>query len=711
MMNHGRLSLILGLSLFLVAAGPAPTRPAQPATQATSEPAEPWVKSVAHAPQQPKTGDAVKVTASVAQGFTGVTLQYQLVEPGAYVELKDPEYAKNWTPIAMQKSGEARGRATFAADLPADLQKHRRLIRYRISAKDAAGKPVVAPIVPAVPATATSPAKPELLTNYAYFVYDGLPPWTGAVQPGSRDPERGQPATFTPEALGRVQAYHFIARKESVENTTWREQARDNEYRYTGTLVVDGVVYEHVRYRARGGVWRYAMGKNMWKFDFPDNHRLRGKDDYGQPYEVPWSKLNLRGCIQQGNYGRRGEHGLYEAVSYRMFNLAGVPAPRTHYIQLRIIDEERESPPNQYKGDFWGLYLAIENEDGRFLKSHGLPDGNLYKMLEGGGAELNHQAPPEAGQPADRSDIESFIAAYLRGDRPDEWWRDNLDLPTYYSYRSIVECIHHYDIAQGKNYDYFHNPKTHKWTVIPWDLDLTWGDHMYGSGQEPFAMRVLAHPAFNREYQNRLREIRDLLYNPEQTGQLIDECVEILCDPKDVQHSIVEADRRKWDFHPALAIPSGRAGQGEYYQASPSGDFAGMVQQMKAYIVHRSQWIDRILLNDRQQIPATPTVTYTGPADHAADQLKFESSPYNGKAAFAAIQWRIADVTPVAAPRTPRNYEITAAWESGELVNVDPITIPANAVKPGHTYRVRVRVKDTTNHWSHWSAPVEFTVK
>ena len=28
-----------------------------------------------------------------------------------------------------------------------------------------------------------------------------------------------------------------------------------------------------------------------------------------------------------------------------------------------------------------------------------------------------------------------------------QWWRDNLDLPRYYSYRAIVECIHHYDIA------------------------------------------------------------------------------------------------------------------------------------------------------------------------------------------------------------------------------------------------------------------------
>src|SRR5258705_1674318 len=152
MMHASRLSVVLGfcVAALVAIAAPPPTRPQPPATKPVSQPApDPWVKSVSHTPQQPKTGDAVKVTASIAPGFTDVTLQYQLVEPGNYIELKDPEYAKNWTPIPMQKSGDNRGRQLVAADLPADLQKHRRLIRYRITAKDPAGKPIVAPILPA----------------------------------------------------------------------------------------------------------------------------------------------------------------------------------------------------------------------------------------------------------------------------------------------------------------------------------------------------------------------------------------------------------------------------------------------------------------------------------------------------------------------------------------------------------------------------------
>src|SRR5438128_2676405 len=95
------------------------------------------------------------------------------------------------------------------------------------------------------------------------------------------------------------------------------------------------------------------------------------------------------------------------------------------------------------------------------------------------------------------SDVRQFMRAYQRGNQPDSWWRNNVDLPRYYSYRAILEAIHHYDLDAGKNYDYYFNPNTGKWIVIPWDIDLTWADNMYGGGNEPFKRPVLSRPAFN----------------------------------------------------------------------------------------------------------------------------------------------------------------------------------------------------------------------
>lgn len=691
--------LLGGMFLCLLFAAPPAAAVQSPTTGPAMRPAPPWHRGVAHAPAQPRTGQAVTVT--VRADVAAAAVEYQVLDPGKYVELKDPAYATGWTSVEMRRAaGPAGGGvATFVADIPAAVQTHRRLVRYRIVARDAAGGRLLAPDL-----ASASP-------NFAYFVYDGIPGWSAAIEPKSKDPKRSERVAFPPAVMASVQAYHLIARKDSVENVTWKERAGGSEYKYTGTLVVGGVAYDHVRFRARGGVWRYALGKNMWKFDLPDGDPLRAVDDFGKAYQAPWGKVNLRPCIQLGDYGRRGEQGLYESVGFRLFNLAGVAAPLTHYVQLRIVDDADEAPAaDQYGGDFWGLYLAIEDEDGRFLKSHGLPEGNLYKM-EGGTGKLEHQAE---GQPADGSDLKQFLDAYNGGDKPEAWWRANLDLPSYYSYRAVLECIHHYDIGDGKNYAYHRDAGTGRWRVVPWDLDLTWADHMYGNGEEPFKSRVLSKPALRLEYQNRLREVRDLLFNEEQAGRLIDEYAAVVAGPAGGPAggpSFVEADRRKWDFHPALAI-GGQAGHGRFYESSPTKDFRGMARQMKDYVASRGRWVDANLLDD-PKVPATPAATYSGAAGFGAGELRFRVPPYKGANPFAAVRWRLAEAPPTgpagAVARGPGPYEITAVWESADLPDAGAeVAVPKGVVTPGRTYRARARVRDAAGRWSHWSPAVEF---
>src|SRR6266568_3140008 len=313
---------MLGLAGFAVYGGAAEPVADQP------RPAQ--ITSVAHAPSQPHSDELVKITANVPFRASKVTLLYQLVDPGEYIDLKDSAFKTNWIAVPMADRGAddpARGsNGDFTATLPAELQRHRRLVRYRISAADFAGR------------THLAPAADDPVPNFAYFVYDGIPPWRGAIEPRSTDPKRRQPVEFGTNVMRRVQAYQLISKANSVENVTWREQAGGKEYKYTGTMVSEGKVYDHIRFRARGGVWRYAMGKNMWKFEFNKGQPFEARDDFGRPYPTPWSKVNLRACIQQGDYGERGEQGMFEAVGFRLFNLAGVEAPNTHWIQLRIID-------------------------------------------------------------------------------------------------------------------------------------------------------------------------------------------------------------------------------------------------------------------------------------------------------------------------------------------------------------------------------------
>ena len=171
----------------------------------------------------------------------------------------------------------------------------------------------------------------------------------------------------------------------------------------------------------------------------------------------------------------------------------------------------------------------------------------------------------------------------------------------------------------------------------------------------------------------------------------------------------MDADRAKWDYNPRMTRGY-KAGQGLFYKASPKGDFRGMVQLMKDYVKQRSAWIDARLLND-PNIPATPALTYTGPPELPPDKLTFRVSEYRGALSFAALQWRVGEIDSPPSiqgrPTAPGKYEITPVWDSSERTNyVADIAIPAQTLTGGHTYRARVRMKDVTGRWSHWSAPV-----
>jgi hypothetical protein len=234
---------------------------------------------------------------------------------------------------------------------------------------------------------------------------------------------------------------------------------------------------------------------------------------------------------------------------------------------------------------------------------------------------------------------------------------------------------------------------------------------MHGTGQEPFwRAGVLRRPPFNIEYQNRLREIRDLLFNPEQADALIDEYAAVISDPTGGP-SFVDADRAKWDYHPIMVSPfvlPSRAGHGQFYLQSPTKDFRGMVQLMKDYVRIRARWCDTNLLTD-PAVPSAPSIAAVGPLATPGASLKFNALPPSAPGLLGVVEWRLAEVTlgPVAKPPVARQYEIEALWQSEGNAAAE---IPAKLVQAGRTYRVRARMRDVSGRCSHWSEPVQFIV-
>jgi len=612
----------------------------------------PHIRQVRHAPEQPKSGDVVTITAKVTDpdGVDRVTLLYQLVNPGNYFSREHRRLYKNWIPVDMHddgRNGDLRaGDDIYTVQLPESLQTHRRLVRYRAEVTDSLGSSLLVPY-------ADDPQP-----NFAYFVYDGVPAWKGAVRPGESVVE------YSAEVMRSLPVYHLISRAEDVHECQFVPipDARCNPeaslYKWTGTLVYGGVVYDHIRYRARGGWATYEFGKNRWKFDFNRGHYFQARDDYGRKYKEKWDKLNFSACFQFDNTRNRGEHGMYEAVTARLFALASVPVSKMNWLHFRVIDHLQETyATDQYEGDFWGLYLAIEQPDGRFLKANGLPDGNLYKMYfpcSGNRGNKNNQGPTQV---TDHSDVIAFCQAYQGYPSDRQWWEQNTNLEVYYSYRAICDAVHHYDLTDRWNCFYYHHPENNRWWMLPWDFDHAWDTDIYTDDDE-YWKQVLdsrffqghsgSTPAvYHRfpdcivDFQNRVRGLSDLLLNGDQCVQLIDECAVVIWDPAGGP-SFVDADRAMWDYHPQTAKP------GTYYESSPSGDFAGMVQRMRDFVSPGGWGYEKIVsIASDDNIPHSPTVTSTSPAGYPINALTFETSPFSsprGRSSFAAMKWRIGEV-------------------------------------------------------------------
>ncbi|MCF7675648.1 MAG: CotH kinase family protein, partial [Akkermansiaceae bacterium] len=660
------------------------------------------------------------------------------------IRLSDAVWSTAWTSVSMRDDGTGGDAVAdddiFTAVVPGSVQQHRHLIRYRVAARDRLLDSIRVPYAD------------DACPNFAWFCYDGVPAWTGAARPGTTAAD-----TFDVATMSKVRPWHLLSRESDVLACQY-SGSDDGIYRYEGCVVIDGTVYDHVRYRVKGQNSTFVAGKNKWKFKFNRGRELQLPDDRGLSASTVRT-LNLSSLTEPWAPWNRGLAGLDEAVVFKLFNLAGVAAPETSFLQLRVIDSPAESnSADQYDGDLWGLYLAFGNLDNRFKEAQGLPDGNIFQ-LEGGMNELTGQG---SGQPGDLSDLNSFINGYLNGRQTEAWFRANVDLTKYSSWRAITEAVNNTDRREQENMAYFRNPIDGRWSIHPWDSDLLyeqlarWGPlGVQSHAAYEHVQNALLHPAIRIDWQNRCRELQDLLLNSDQSWKIMDEIVSFTANeiprliPADplgpgyaVNPGFIEVDRRMWDWHPrstskgifyVTPYPIGAAvGSVGPYPADrtlATGDFSGMLKWTKDFVAtdpHGGGRLGTLAAGTVNPltfatgetpaaIPATPALSYAGPAGFPANALVFQSGDFNadGGTPCSGMEWRIGEISdpsvPGFDPARPWIYEIIPVWTSPVLAGFSAAIIPpATDLIPGRTYRARVRHRNTAGHWSHWSAPVEF---
>ena len=622
----------------------------------------PHIRQVKHSPEQPKSNEVVTITAKVtdSDGVLSVSLQYQLVEPGSYIPITIPNYPSTnpatipnssyetgWNSSSMNDDGlygdEVADDDVYTVQMPASLQRHRRLVRYRIIVQDMESNSLQVPY------------EDDPQPNLAYFVYDGVPAWSGAINPNGSSPDN-RVVTYSAELMDSLPVYHLLSRATDVHNCQYNPSYDNTEYYFSGTLVYDGEVYDNVHYRVRGQYSTFRTGKEKWKFDFNRGHYFQAHDDYGNKYQSKWDKMNIgTGTCPWWQYPHpgpwdRGTRGMVmnEVLAFRLYNMAGIPSSKTNYFHFRIIDSAVEAgSTSQYDGDFWGLYLTIEHPDGAFLDEHGLPDGNIYRM--DGGSNKAHQGRTQV---TNNSDVWDFTDTY--DSRPDRnWWELNVNLPNYYSSRAIGLAINDSDRRPESNCIFYQNSVTNQWWMLPWDLDLTfeWATH-YGDWEH--FRYSLSYQEYDIAAKNRARELLDLLFSSDQVWQVVEEIASIISTPYGGR-TFVEANRAMWDYNP------GTNSRGQFYENNEflnTKDWSGLIEYYKTFLspMGFSDVIGGIYgvyalvaeAADRD-IPDTPIVTYTGSTEYQIDDLTFDTSSFSdpqGSSTFAAMKWRIAEVEP-----------------------------------------------------------------
>ena len=408
---------------------------------------------------------------------------------------------------------------------------------------------------------------------------------------------------------------------------------------------------------------------------------------------------------------------LNEQASYKFYKLCGVPSCNTTLFHLRIVDDEVEANPNnQYDGDFWGLYLALEEPDGRFLDDKDLPDGNLYKM--NGSPNKRNQGPDQV---SGTTDVNSFISTKRRT-QPLTWWEKNTNLAGYYNYKIGTTLINNTDLRSEWNCLYYHRPEIEgdpnsgKWEMFPWDLDLTWESKFHIRSENVWEnwQNVFRYSDAETDFENRSREVWDLLCSSGEGAKVVEEMQRFL--EGDGVTRIVEANQAMWDYHPR------KSKKGIWYKNNPKlssskRNWEGLVGYMKDFVSPGGYGANR-LINEKADtnsaVPRKPTITRLGDSSFPTDDIRFQSSSFSGNGtSFTSMQWRLGEITDPESsgfdPNKPWVYEINAVWESGEINNFQSsVQVPTTVVRVGKTYRARVRHLGSSGQWSHWSEPVQF---
>jgi spore coat protein CotH len=224
-------------------------------------------------------------------------------------------------------------------------------------------------------------------------------------------------------------------------------------------LFYDGVLYDGVQARIRGQSARYWT-KPPWKFYMTQGHELAAPDVFDTTVDT----FDL-----QSNWSDKAF--MREVLAWETHRDSGGISCQAHPVHV------------QKDGAFFGLYTFLEAPELDWVERNGLdPDGSRYKAFD----DLRSYSYYDNIVPKyekksrlyeDHTDIFIFTNGLnnLTGQQLRDFLYDNVDIPKTLNYLATQIIIHNNDHIKKNYFVYRDTEGTQRWTMQPWDLDLTFG--------------------------------------------------------------------------------------------------------------------------------------------------------------------------------------------------------------------------------------------
>lgn len=313
-----------------------------------------------------------------------------------------------------------------------------------------------------------------------------------------------------------------------------------------GDIDFSGVAFHNVGVRFKGnGTFLNARDGN-------ERGRVNGTEKV--PYKVHLNEfvkgqklgkittLDFRNNITDSSW-------MNEALGYRLYRDAGVPAPRTTYVRLFFTLQ------GKFENRYLGLYSLSEEVDNAFLEENFSNaagtlmkpyNRNSFALFDYRGGEWNDYVqeldPKDTPVAADREHMMDFCYLATKGSDTELAQRlgEFVDLDEVARFMAVTVWLSDGDslMDNGQNFYTYLDPKTNKLVFIPWDLDHTFGQfpqHLNQRQREerpilppwyrrnPFLERVFKVPAFRQLYLAHLADFSRTIFDPQHLAAQVDE--------------------------------------------------------------------------------------------------------------------------------------------------------------------------------------------